>query len=198
MTIQAYTSAELNILPPPVTTGTTIQSFIDLYNELWVAKNGVYGGAWKKARDVLRASVYRVAAIPAVPTTNTVFPADTVLHDAYGLWTGSPTYVFTTPAPLAPATNMWWRFAFHWTLAGATSPNYVGCQIWQNGAAITQDNMIMNTTGGCTARTQFMGLASTSTDTWQAEYVSSVASLAASTGQVNNAFSIAFMGLFFG
>jgi hypothetical protein len=201
MTIQAYTGAELNILPPPVTTGG-IQSFLDLYRELWIAKPGVNGGNWRKARDVLHASVYRNAALVA-PTANSVFPADTVIRDPYGIWVGSPTYAFVLPVAgsvsgaVYPAS--WWRFAFHWVLQSATSPNYVGCQIFQNGSGVTQDNMIMNQTsaGNCSARTQYMGLGSAN-DTFQAYYSSSVASLNVYTGPSINTFSCAFMGLFFG
>jgi hypothetical protein len=195
MTIQAYTGAELNILPPPVTTGG-LQTFLDLYHECWVAKPGVYGGNWYKARDVLHANVFRAAAYTA-PTAISAFGADTVQHDPYGLWTGNPTYAYTTPASPASVQAMWWRFAFHWGCTGMTSPNYLGCQIYQNGGSVTQDNMIMCTSGTCTARTQYMGVGGAGTDTWQAFYSASVASLAGTPGAYQNSFSIAFMGLSF-
>jgi hypothetical protein len=50
-------------LPPPVTSGTTVQSFTDVWGDVWIAKNGVYGGAWKRARDTLYGKWYRSAAL---------------------------------------------------------------------------------------------------------------------------------------
>lgn len=49
-------------LPAPVTSGTTTQSFVDPLGDVWVAKNGVRGGNWYRARDVLRAHYSRAAA----------------------------------------------------------------------------------------------------------------------------------------
>lgn len=192
--------AELNVLPAPVTTGTTIQSFIDTNNELWVAKNGVKGGNWLKARDALHACVYRAAAYTP-PTAISAFGADTVLHDAYGIWTGTPTNAFTLPVAGSSSSSTyplaWWRFYFHWNMSGATSPNYIGQQIYQNGGALTQDNTIICVSGTVTGRTQVMWLCSAN-DTFQAYYSSSVASLTGGVGLLNNSFSCAFMGLWWG
>jgi len=62
--IQSPTSVPVNNLPPPVTSGSGIQTFIDVNGEQWVAKVGVYGGVWKRARDVMHAIAYRNAATP--------------------------------------------------------------------------------------------------------------------------------------
>jgi hypothetical protein len=50
MTIGTYTT--VIPLPPPVTTGTTVQSYIDPNGDTWVAKNGIQGGNWQRARNV--------------------------------------------------------------------------------------------------------------------------------------------------
>jgi hypothetical protein len=71
--------------PPPVTTGAGVQSTVDASGEVWVAKVGVAGGVWKKARDALHARVARAAAwtTASSPAANQNF--DTVSYDAYGL-----------------------------------------------------------------------------------------------------------------
>lgn len=70
---------------PPVTTGTTVQSFTDAAGDVWVAKNGVNGGAWKKARDVLHASYHRSAAFTIPTGTAAILIFDTVENDDYTL-----------------------------------------------------------------------------------------------------------------
>ena len=80
-------------LPPPVTTGTTTQNFTDGSGVVWVARNGVNGGNWRRARDVLHAKWFRNAPLPlAVAGTNLAF--DTMVFDPYGLWAGG---AFTPP-----------------------------------------------------------------------------------------------------
>lgn len=86
-------------LPPPVTTGSAIQSFADPTGEVWVAKNGVRGGAWLRARDALRARMYRAAAYTTVATTATRIPYDSVTpnYDLFGLSTTGASAGFTVP-----------------------------------------------------------------------------------------------------
>lgn len=57
--------------PPPVTTGTTVQSYTDPNGDVWVAKNGIYAGAWKRAREVCAARIFSNA--------NQTFSAGTVI-----------------------------------------------------------------------------------------------------------------------
>lgn len=75
-------------VPPPVTTGTTIQSFTDPQGFVWVAKNGVNGGAWKMARDVVHARVYRAAAFTIAVGAALMFDtvAGAMAEDDYGLY----------------------------------------------------------------------------------------------------------------
>jgi hypothetical protein len=82
--------------PAPLTSGSTIQSYTDPTGEVWVAKNGVNGGAWLKARDVLACRVYRNAAMNIVSGT-TLLPFDGVTRDNYGLYNGANANAFTPP-----------------------------------------------------------------------------------------------------
>jgi hypothetical protein len=75
-------------LPAPVTTGTTVQSYTDPMGEVWVAKNGVNAGAWRKARDVLHAYMNRAGAF-TITTANQNVPYDTVGKDDYGMYSAA-------------------------------------------------------------------------------------------------------------
>jgi hypothetical protein len=85
-------------LPAPVTSGTGVQSFVAPDGEVWVAANGVYAGAWKKARDVLHARYYRTAAfnILAAAALLVFDTVDPLAGDPYGI--GSAGYL---TAPVA-------------------------------------------------------------------------------------------------
>jgi len=82
-------------LPPPVTSGSTVQSYVDQNGEVWVAKNGVNAGAWRKARDVLHGHWYRAAAVTFTATLATLV-FDTATRDTYGLY-NLTSGVFTCP-----------------------------------------------------------------------------------------------------
>lgn len=102
--IPAYAPPEN--LPAPITSGSGIQSFTDVWGDVWVAANGVNGGMWRRARDVLHAYWYRTAAINT-PTASTIFLYDTVggfvgSQDSYSLYNSS-TGTFTPPIP------GWWQ-----------------------------------------------------------------------------------------
>ena len=73
--------------PAPVTTGSTILSYTDPTGEVWVAKNGVNSGQWRRARDVLKARVFRSAAYNLPTAAGSVMVYDTVNKDDYGLYT---------------------------------------------------------------------------------------------------------------
>jgi hypothetical protein len=87
-------------LPAPVTTGTAVQTFTDPTGDVWVAKNGVNSGAWKKARDALHVSYRRVAAFN-VPTTTGAIGMDTVENDPFGLYNPA------TGICTVPVAGMW-------------------------------------------------------------------------------------------
>lgn len=92
---KSYVDARTPNLPGPVTSGTTVQSFTDVLGDVWVALNGVSGGAWKRARDVLYAKAWRNAAYNSL---GNVFPImyDTIYRDPYGMYNLSTGY-FTCP-----------------------------------------------------------------------------------------------------
>jgi hypothetical protein len=83
----------VNGLPAPLTSGTAIKSYTDDNNDVWVAKAGVFGGAYKKARDVLHSRWYRNGAW-SWPTAATVLTYDTVSYDPYSLYASAR---FTAP-----------------------------------------------------------------------------------------------------
>jgi hypothetical protein len=82
--IPAYAAPEN--LPAPVTSGSGVQSFTDVWGDVWVAANGVYGGAWRRARDVLYTRVNRFGAMN-LTTTQVNITYDNIYRDVYGLWT---------------------------------------------------------------------------------------------------------------
>jgi hypothetical protein len=83
---KAYVDARTPNLPAPITSGSGTQSFTDALGDVWVARNGVNSGAWKRARDVLHCRYYRSAAYN-LPVADTLFPFDTSLGDPYSLYT---------------------------------------------------------------------------------------------------------------
>jgi hypothetical protein len=87
--IEVPSYAPMINLPPPVTSGSGLQTFTDVLGDLWVAQNGTAGGAWKRARDVLHARVYRNAAFNCNSGTLTLVPMDGVYRDAWGMSDGS-------------------------------------------------------------------------------------------------------------
>jgi hypothetical protein len=84
-----------NGLPPAVITGTAVHAWTDDNGDVWVAKNGVYGGAWRKARDVLTGWWCRNGAYN-FPVSATLMVFDHVIRDVYGLY-NTGTGLFTCP-----------------------------------------------------------------------------------------------------
>jgi hypothetical protein len=82
----------------PLSAGAALAFYTDPQGEAWVAKGGVNGGAWKKARDVLRARLYRGAAFTTIAGGGgQAFPFDTVDYDSYGLGAVGAAAGFTVP-----------------------------------------------------------------------------------------------------
>jgi hypothetical protein len=94
---KSYVDARTPNLPAPVTSGSGVQSFTDALGDVWVAVNGVYSGNWRRAKDVIRARVYRVAAFTAGAAGYTIVPYDTVSDDAFGGWTLGANALYTCP-----------------------------------------------------------------------------------------------------
>jgi hypothetical protein len=95
MTIATY--ATIVPLPPPVTGGTTIQSFTDPNGDVWVAKSGIRGGGWRRPRDVLRARLHRATNFNLGAAAWTPVQFDTITWDEYGLLTLNSNNVLTCP-----------------------------------------------------------------------------------------------------
>jgi hypothetical protein len=83
--------------PPsdPTLSATTVTT-TDATGEVWVAKAGVNGGTWRRARDAIVTEVYRAAA-QNVGTGDQTIMFDTVVRDAYGCWTLGGNALFTCP-----------------------------------------------------------------------------------------------------
>jgi hypothetical protein len=73
-------------VPPPIGPTDPLTRYVDATGEVWVAKGGVNGNAYRRARDVLHSRWFRSAAL-TVGTTATNLAFDSMVADPYGLWT---------------------------------------------------------------------------------------------------------------
>lgn len=71
---KGYVDARTPNLPAPVASGATVQSFTDALGDVWVAKNGVRGGVWMRARDVVGARAFPNATQATTAGTYTIVP----------------------------------------------------------------------------------------------------------------------------
>jgi hypothetical protein len=99
---KSYVDARTPNLPAPITSGSGVQSFTDVLGDVWVALNGVAGGNWRRARDVVRARAYRNAAY-TVPTINTFvgMPFDSTNDDGLSGWSALNTTSAVYTCPIA-------------------------------------------------------------------------------------------------
>jgi len=72
-------------VPNPLSSGAPFTQFTDNLGDIWVAKGGVNGGVFRRARDVLYVKVARLAAI-TIGTGNNPYPWDTTVRDLYGMF----------------------------------------------------------------------------------------------------------------
>jgi hypothetical protein len=107
-------------LPAPVTSGSGVQSYTDPYGDVWVALNGVNGGNWKRARDVLQAKVSKGGAY-TTSTSATAIPWTAVSFDSYGMWNGSASFI----APIAGIYQVKAAVGINFTAAGQWSLLYM-------------------------------------------------------------------------
>jgi len=90
--------------PPPVTSGTTIQTFQDPTGDMWVAKNGVANGQWFRARDVLKCYAWPTANTTITPANTFVvvsLPNPGALNDPFGMVANNQITL--------PFSGAWWR-----------------------------------------------------------------------------------------
>jgi hypothetical protein len=107
----------------PLTSGQG--SFTDPTGDIWVAKAGVNGGNWRRARDVMHARYYRTAAFTLTASAWVNLTLDTLQYDDYGLYSTS-TGLFT------PMITGFWRLTF---IVGATptaSGQWIQPGIWES------------------------------------------------------------------
>jgi hypothetical protein len=120
--------------PPPLAAGAAFASYVDTSGEVWVAKGGVYGGAWKRARDVIGCRYHRNAAYTAPAPPGGVFGMDTMDYDPYRLYGGNVTGLFT--CPIAGVYLVSYQYASQTTANG----QYVQATVRKNGAAVAAYN----------------------------------------------------------
>jgi len=114
-------------LPPPVTTGSAVQSFTAADGEVYVAKNGVFAGAWQRARDVMHANGRRTTAQSV--QTAAVIIMNAIDYDPYGL------YSQATGLATIPIRGVW-RMDAGLALNATATGQWMQCIIYLNGAAI--------------------------------------------------------------
>jgi hypothetical protein len=115
--------------PPAATTSATIQTYTDASGEVWVAKAGVKGGQYRKARDVLYSRLALSAAAP-VGTPLVTLPWDTTRDDLYGLGTLGASAHWTIPAAGL------YLFTGKATVLMTAPQQYAGTQIRLNGIGL--------------------------------------------------------------
>ena len=171
----------------PLAAGAALASYTDPGGEAWVAKGGVNGGAWRKARDVLHCAYYRAAGF-SLQNAWSLLGLDTVVSDPYGLYNGATAYAtipvagkyqfYLAVTGQAPA-NGWIQSA--WNFPAGTS---VGTNLANNGATAGTNT----TAAGLIVRTQAAG------DQLTTNMVASAASVTGTTASYLTRMSIDYLG----
>jgi hypothetical protein len=90
------TSTNPSLTPPPVTSTSGFTTYTDQFGDLWVAKGGVNGGAWKRPHDVLHCRAYLSTSYTGTAAAWNIINFQAIDVDAYGLFS-TTTYRFTAP-----------------------------------------------------------------------------------------------------
>jgi hypothetical protein len=124
--VRPYGLAVGDLGRPPPPTGPGLASWTDATGEVWVARAGVNGGAWRRARDVLRARKYRTTGITA-GTTNAFNPVpwETTAYDDYAIMTNA------TEALICPVAG-WWDLRAACATVTPTASTRLGVAIFRN------------------------------------------------------------------
>lgn len=122
-------------LPPPVTTGATVQTFTDGGGNLWVAKAGVFGGAWRPARDVLQVAVHRSLAF-------TINGQQTLLMDVNDY---NPFAIYGSPGQFTVPVAGLWRFDEVIAATATAANQWIQANLNVNGSLVFQTQGV---TGG--------------------------------------------------
>jgi|SRR5215469_9521 len=137
-----YVQSVTPTLPAPLTSGSGTQSFTDSLGDVWVAANGVYSGAWKRARDALHARWYRSAAWQVTGSIGSPF-CDTRQFDAYSMYGGSSTGLYTVPV-----AGLYLIYAGYTIAAPAATGYFTNQMIRYGGPALTGGTRIVQTQVG--------------------------------------------------
>jgi hypothetical protein len=113
-------------LPAPLAAAAPFSSFTSPDGEVWVAKGGIAGGAWRRARDVLHVFISRTGTA-ALAGNNSLIPYDTVQADPMGLGITSNGF----SCPIAGSYQIHGQYMY--TSTAVNQPYSLG--IWRNGAA---------------------------------------------------------------
>jgi hypothetical protein len=149
-------------LPPPVTTGTTIQTYTDQLGDVWVAKNGVRGGAWRRARDAVRARIYynQNQVWPSGGTSNPVY--DTIDYDEFRIITMSGVFTCQIPGVYLAYSRCYFASNAAGAIYSSLLKNNVewarGVQQWVTGTGQSYECVAADATSlivGDTVRVQF-------------------------------------------
>jgi hypothetical protein len=161
---------------PPVAPATPFTSYTDGNGEIWVARGGVNGGAWKRARDVLKAAYYRSNAWNASGAA-TAIAMNAIETDDYGLYNAA-TATFT-----APLAGWYWHFATLAVTTAVATGQYMSGQLASAaGVAYAADLAWASAIGQVYMRVQMLRLMAAG-DTVQVRQASGPAGLAGVTGQ---------------
>jgi hypothetical protein len=183
VSIQTY--VPINDLPAPVTTGTTIQSFTDVWGEVWVALNGVRGGTWSKARDALHCKIYRIAAWTS-SSSATILGLDTVMYDTYGMKAADNTGIFL------PVAGMY-RFSFSAAVTSTGAGQWISITALVNASAAGYSNNQSGQTASNTLQTLGSDLARANAGDELKLQVATLAAYTGITGQMIN-LSASYVG----
>lgn len=112
--------------PPIVTTGSTLQIFGDPNGDTWIAKNGVKGGNWYRATNVLHSEWYKAGAFTVGAIVN--INMDTMVKDDYGLWNA------TTQGWVAPIPG-WYDFTIGVAATATATGQWILNRPAKNGAS---------------------------------------------------------------
>jgi hypothetical protein len=127
----------------PAYTGAGIATDVGQDGEIWVAKAGVNGGGWRKARDVLHARWARNAVFNT-STSYLQVAMDTNSRDPYGL------YVTATPGYLVPVAGLYLMTSVI-VLGGVAAGDNVGLQFTRNTANVDEQFLSVGGTSGADA-----------------------------------------------
>jgi len=118
-------------LPAPVTSGTTIQTYLDPTGDMWVAKNGVNNGNWGRARDVLKCYAWPSANATITPanTSNvvTLNPPGS-LNDPFGMCASNQITI--------PFSGAWWRVSALLTIPVSSTGARLITSVFRSGAEV--------------------------------------------------------------